>query len=560
MMSGASSSVDPSRLRPDAYQSTPAMTLGSQTEASPNTGTKQSGMADTSISSSSTIGKGVQSAATSASSARASANETLSKINQLSSRNGTTSSISNSITSGVNQVLSSGKSWTTSDGRTINDSQTLSEGETEAVNAAVNAALNVGGGNESNNDNDSDGRKKIGSLIKAGVSASLDSIAGTSAERKAMIADLASQVFTKSNAYNELTNSTSGSSTTSSNQSFQSTEEMEALGKQYQSQLDAVEQAEKKYAEMASIQDSNTKSLNMPTWQLGPALNKAGALADISNANRALEEKMGSQEYAKLSNDAQYEINNSSASGLVGADREALAGFLKLNREDPVAAAKIFNDYLLPTSSESGADISPTEFKNNSKSVDDIVSNDMAENFRSKAKGDASDQNSDVDGESRSGHASALKQSVSHSAPHQEHASKSTEKVSHKPTSPKPATLSATGSSPKNKVEGMLKNIDPNEVRNRIETGPHLSPEKINGTEMSKHALSNFTDASTDVVVDAVTTSREAIESFQDDLTAYGKLSLDNLKRDLGIKDKKPSSSDEPRAPSDNDLPPLPQK
>jgi hypothetical protein len=133
--------------------------------------------------------------------------------------------------------------------------------------------------------------------------------------------------------------------------------------------------------------------------------------------------------------------------------------------------------------------------------------------------------------------------------------------VNHKPTLPKPATLSATGSSPKNKVEGILKNIDPNEIRNRIETGPHLSPEKINGTEMSKHALSNFTDASTDVVVDAVTTSREAIESFQDDLTAYGKQSIDNMKRDLGIKDKNPSSSDVPHAaPSDNDLPPIPQK
>jgi conjugal transfer mating pair stabilization protein TraG len=567
MMSGASSSVDPSRLRPDAYQSTPAMTLGSQTEASPNTGTKQSDMADTTISSSSTIGRAKQSAAGSVRSASATANETMSKINQLSSRSGTMSSIANATTSAVNQTLLSGKGWTTSDGRTVSDTASMSSAESEAVKAGVNAGLNAGlGGNKS--------------FMKAAVESSLDSVAGMTAERKEALSDLASQSYIKTDQYQELTNSSNSQSTTSTYQSFQASEEMQALGKQYQSQLQAVQLAEERYSEMASMQDSNAKSTNMATWQLGPALNKAGALADISNANRDLKEKMGPQAYAKLSSEAQYEINSSSASGLFGADREALAGFLKLNSENPVAAAKILNDYLLPTTSGAGVDISPSEFKNNSQSVDSIVSNDMAEGFRSKAKGDAGDQDSDVSIESRSGHASALKQSVSHTAPHQELVPKSAQASkpatqnhtagknngssgSRSSQTAKAGSLSTAGAGPRTKVEAALKhgNLDSlDKVRKNIEAGGELKDKVVDGAELLKRAGSNFGEVSSDIVSDVATAGREKIESFQDDLTAYGKLSLDTLKRDLGIKDKKPSSSDEPRAPSDNDLPPIPQK
>ncbi|MBF6650443.1 conjugal transfer protein TraG N-terminal domain-containing protein [Methylobacter sp. BlB1] len=550
MMSGASSSVDPSRLRPDAYQSTPAMTLGSQTEASPNTGTKQSGMADTSISSSSTIGRAKQSAAGSVRSASATANETMSKINQLSNRSGTMSSVANATTSAVNQTLLSGKGWTTSDGRTVSDTASMSSAESEAIKAGVNAGLNAGLG----------GDKRF---MKAAVESSLDSVAGMTAERKQALSDLTSQTYTKTDQYQELTNSSNGKSTTSTNQSFQASEEMQALGKQYQSQLQAVQQAEERYSEMASIQDSNAKSLTMATWQFGPALNKAGALADISNANRDLEEKMGPQAYAKLSSEAQYEINSSSASGLFGDDREALAGFLKLNSADPVAAAKIFNDYLLPTTSGAGVDISPSEFKNNSQPVDSIVSTDMAEGFRSKAKGDAGDQDSDVGLESRGGRPSALKQSVSHTAPHQAAGKDSNSSSSRSGKTAKTGSPSTSGAGPRAKVEAVLKQgglRNPDEVRRNIGDGGKLKNEAIDGTEMLKRSGSNFGEASSDIVSDAATAGREKIESFQDDLTVYGKQSLDNMKRDLGIKDKKPSSSDVPHAPSDNDLPPIPQK
>lgn len=570
MMSGASSSVDPGRLRQDAYKSTPAMTLTSKTEASPNTGTKQSGMADTTISSSSTIGRAKQSAAGSVRSASATANETMSKINQLSNRSGTMSSIADATTSAVNQTLLSGKGWTTSDGRTVNNTASMSSAESEAIKAGVNAGLNAGLGG-----------KPL--FMKAAVEASLDSVAGMTAERKGELSDLTSQIYTKTDQYQELTNSSNGRSTTSTNQSFQASEEMQALGRQYQSQLQAVLQAEERYSETASMQDSNAKSLNMATWQLGPALNKAGALADISNANRELEEKMGPEAYAKLSSEAQYEINSSSASGLFGADREALAGFLKLNSENPVAAAKILNDYLLPTTSGAGVDISPTEFKNNSQSVDSIVSNDMAEEFRSKAKGDAGDQDSDV--ESRSGRPSALKQSASRTAPHPEQSPKSA-KTSKPATqnhtadknnnssrsssgkTAKPGNQSGTG--PRAKVEAALKHSNlgsPDTVKSNIEAGGKID----NGKDMS-HMMERATRNEGSLAYDStvtpvartadalITQAKEGIESVQDDLTAYGKQSLDNLKRDLGIKDKNPSSSYMPHAPSDNDLPPIPKK
>jgi conjugal transfer mating pair stabilization protein TraG len=548
MMSGASSSVDPGRLRPDAYQSTPAMTLGSKTEASPNTGTKQSGMADTTISSSSTFGRAKQSAAGSVRSASATANETMSKINQLSSRSGTMSSVANATTSAVNQTLSSGTGWTTSDGRTVSDTASMSSAESEAVKAGLNAGLNAGlGGNKS--------------FMKAAVESSLDSVASMTAERKEALSDLASQSYTKTDQYQELTNSSNGKSTTSTNQSFQASEEMEALGEQYQSQLQAVQQAEERYSEMASMQDSNAKSINMATWQLGPALNKAGALADISNANRALEEKIGPQAYAKLSSEAQYEINSSSASGLIGDDRETLAGFLKLNSADPVAATKTFNDFLLPTTSGTGMDISPTEFKNNSQSVDSIVSNDMAEGFRSKVKGYAGDQDSDVGVESRSGHPSALKQTASHTAPHQEHIPKSAQ-------TSKPATLNHTadkdnnssgsksgqtskpgnqsGTGPRAKVEAALKHSNlgnPDEVRKNIELGGKIDNNKDTSHMMGRAMINEGSLFYDNTVV--------AAEKSADTMRTKAK---DFINENFGDDDKPQ------RNISDNDLPPIPPK
>jgi conjugal transfer mating pair stabilization protein TraG len=310
---------------------------------------------------------------------------------------------------------------------------------------------------------------------------------------------------------------------------------------------------------MASMQDSNAKSTNMATWQLGPALNKAGALADISNANRDLEEKIGPQAYAKLSSESQYEINSSSASGLFGDDREALAGFLKLNSADPVAAAKIFNDYLLPTTSGAGVDISPSEFKNNSQSVDSIVSTDMAEGFRSKAKGDAGDQDSDVDVESRSGRPSALKQSVSHAAPHPEKSQKSAK--TSKPTAlnhtagnssrsssgktAKPGNQSGTG--PRAKVEAALKHSNlgtPDEVRSDIEAGGKIDNGKDTSHMMGRAARNEGSLFYDNTVV--------AAEKSADTIITKAK---DFMNETFGDDDKPQQNNI-----SDNDFPPVPPK
>ena len=125
--------------------------------------------------------------------------------------------------------------------------------------------------------------------------------------------------------------------------------------------------------------------MNFEGHQFGPILNQAGMLPDINRANEALKAKIGDSAYQKLNDDAYYEIAKSASQLLMGGDRDALAGYLKLEAGDPVAAAEIFNKAVSPTSSGSSIKMSPDEYKGMNKSPEDIVSQDQADGYKAFA-------------------------------------------------------------------------------------------------------------------------------------------------------------------------------
>lgn len=569
MMSGASSSVDPSRLRPDAYQATPAMTLGSKTEASPNTGTKQSGMADTTFSNASTFSRSAQSGLDTVRGAGSSVSQAFSSISQASQKSGSTTSDSNSVMNALTESSAESDRWSAAVGRTYGDKFGKTDAEKEAIAAGVSTELSA---------SLSAGKVINPASLGAAGTANLQSTVSTDAAKSREISDAIQKSWNEEYAGSTELSRMQQSSAQHQEQSYFGNEEMQAKAEQYQSQVQQYQQAMEKYAQVASLQDSAAKSLTMPYQDLARRLNESGAIVDISNANRALEEKMGTTAYQSLSDQAQYEINRSSASGLVGDDRAALAGFLMLNEADPVKAAEILNNAFTPTSSGSGVAQSPTAFKNDISSPDDIVSTTMVEGFRSQAKGgDDGNQDMDSSDSSRSGHAPGLRQPATHShIATQEHAPKSSQ--AGKLATPshtggniaKSGTLSPTGAAQRAKVEATLKHAnlgDPDEVRKNIEAGGKIDNSQDTSWIMGRAMRNEGTALYDNTLVAAeksaaplITKAKEGIESLQEDLASYGKQSLDNMKRDLGINDKRPSSSNISTTPSDNNLPPIPKK
>jgi conjugal transfer mating pair stabilization protein TraG len=558
MTSGASSSVNPGRLAPDPVAMESPMKLGSMSEYSPNTGAKKSGMADTAFSASSTFARASQSATDSLRSASASASQTLNSLSQSTNRSGSLSSDSNSVLNSLTNSKSESDNWAASTGRTIADKVGRTGSEKEAIATGVSAAL-AGGLN-------------AGGISPASLGASgqaqLQSTVGVDAAKSKELSDQIQTAWNEGYAGSSEVSEMQQSARQHSDQTFFGSEEMKAKGEQYMSQLQAVNQASEKYTESASLQDSAGKSLSLPYQDLARRLNESGAIVEINQANNELEEKMGSAAYQQLSDEAQYEINRSSASGLVGGDRDALAGFLKLNQQDPAKAAAILNNAITPTSSGSGVNLSPIEFQKNSKSVDELVSNETAGSFRSKAKGEDDDHDTGGGAEGSGGRGSAFKQPAPHIATHQDHATKSPQTNGSKPAVPGHATgknsgadstksgnLSAAGAQ-RSKVDAALKKAhlgNADDFRKTIEAGGKIDNSK-DMSHMMGRAFRNEGSLAYDSTVtpvanaakSAMTSVRESVESAED-----------FLNNTFGGGDSKPA---QPSNGSDYDLPPTPKK
>jgi hypothetical protein len=398
-------------------------------------------------------------------------------------------------------------------------------------------------------------------------------------------------------------------------QTYFGSEEMKGHAEQYLSQLQAVSQASETFSQTASMQDSSGKSLSMSYQDLARRLNNSGAIVDINLANQAIAESMGGEAYQKLSDDAQYDINRSSASGIFGDDREALAGFLKLNQADPIKAAEIVNKALMPTSSGSGVDITPTQFQNDQKSIKDIMGDQSADDIKSLAEDWSESQGSDGEGKSSkagkgttiekpelagnqskrgnndsesesngSYHKTSMKHQTPHASEHQAHGTKTSHTAEPKQASIdhvggnkhgsgytsdlkqaakqiKPVTLSAEDDSRKAEIDSALKGGNlgkADDVRQKIENGGKIDNSK-DMSEMAGRAFRNEGSLLYDSTVtpvaktakSAMTGLREGIETAED----YINNAVSGALSDSS--DKRPI---QPSDVSDNDLPPIPKK
>lgn len=385
MTSAASSSVKTGATSPDPIKIDAPMTLGSKSEYSPNTGPKKSGMADTTFSTSSTFGRATQSATASLRSASSSASQTLSSSLQTSQKSGTTTSDGSSIMSALSNSTAESDRWASSTGRTIADKVGRTEAEKEAiatgVSSAISAGLSTGMGIQS-------------SSIGASGNAQLQSQVGMDAAKSKELSDAVQNVWNREYSGSTQVQKMQQSAQQHQDQTYFGSEEMKGHAEQYLSQLQAVSQASETFSQTASMQDSSGKSLSMSYQDLARRLNNSGAIVDINLENQAIAESMGAEAYQKLSDDAQYEINRSSASGIFGGDRDALAGFLKLNQANPIKAAEIVNKALMPTSSDSGVEIKATQFQNDQKGIKGIMGDQSADSIKSLA----SDWNESQDG------------------------------------------------------------------------------------------------------------------------------------------------------------------
>jgi hypothetical protein len=91
----------------------------------------------------------------------------------------------------------------------------------------------------------------------------------------------------------------------------------------------------------------------------------------------------------------------------------------------------------------------------------------------------------------------------------------------------------------------------------KFKEGGNLNPDEINGTNMGLKAGKNFGNAGNDLARDGANAANNKIDSLQNDISNAAKQSVDSFKETFGMNDKKPSKSDIPHTPSDNDLPPI---
>ncbi len=609
MTSAASSSVKTGATAPDPIKIDSPMTLGSKNEYSPNTGPKKSGMADTTFSASSTFGRATQSATASLRSASSSASQTLSSSLQTSQKSGTTTSDGSSIMSALSNSSAESDRWAASTGRTIADKVGKTEAEKEAIATGVSSAISA---------NLSTGMGIQSSSIGASGNAQLQSQVGMDAGKSKELSDAIQNVWNREYSGSTQVQKMQQSAQQHQDQTYFGSEEMKGHAEQYLSQLQAVSQASETFSQTASMQDSSGKSLSMSYQDLARRLNNSGAIVDINLANQSIAESMGAEAYQKLSDDAQYEINRSSASGIFGGDRDALAGFLKLNQSDPIKAAEIVNKALMPTSSDSGANITPTQFQNDQNSIKDIMGDQSADEIKSLAEDWDEGQDSGTDGDGKSAnagkgatiekpeltgghqskrgkndsepeindgdHKSAMKHQTPHAPEHLAHGAKTSHTAEPKQASIdhaggnkhgsghtsdikqaakqiKPVSLAGEGDSHRAEIDSALKGGSlgkADDVRQKIESGGKIDNRK-DMSEMVGRAFRNEGSLLYDsTVTPAANTAKSAISGLREGIETaedYINNAVSGALPDPG--GKQPI---QPTNATDNDLPPIPKK
>jgi conjugal transfer mating pair stabilization protein TraG len=522
LTSAASTSVNPGRLMPDPVAIDTPIKTGPALEFSANAGAKLSGMADTQFASDALFSRSSQSALDALRSSSDSAVQSRSQLSQMSSRTGTQTSATQSIMEGVSNTINAGTAWSKSTNRALSSADKMTEAESEAVGTAVNGALNAGF---------ITGKELVPAKLGAAVNAELLANTGVTASRAQELADVVQTVYNDLSSGGRLESSSHQNMTQHSEQAFTATEAMQAEAEQYLRQLQAVDQASHKYTESATFGNTTTTSLALPYQDLARRLVDSGAIVDINQQNDALRQKLGEDAYRQLAKDTEWEINRSSARAIMFADREALSGFLKLNKEDPVAAATLFNRYITPAAHQTGTALTPDQFNNSPRQVDPTVSLD----------------------ELNAGHPPAELKRVNQ-APNKA------------PAESIPPAVDGPLSLSQKEVHDALRNqpaLSPDQISQALENGGHIDANHDKSGMMGT-TLTNAWHLGHDTIHKPVAKTLDAaaksIETLEDTLTGFAQQSLNDLRRDLGLSKQRNPENDPSHQPANDDLPPVPKK
>lgn len=478
MTAGASNTVNPKTLAPEPMSVSAPVSVQPMLDNSYYGGSKKMGMADNYTDIGSTVNHAKQSARDSMISASQSASKTLSEINQYASKSGYSTTQADTVMKGMQHMIDSGTSWTSSDGKQYSNTSKMSDAEREIVNGTVSG---YAAGNISSK------------FLGAGVEANLISQAGTEASRAHELGQLTQHNASRSDASSDRSVSSSGSSHQTTTQNFSGDERMRSLSEAYQHQMQKVVQAQEKYAEMATLQQSFGTSTTLADQDLANRLVRSGALPYIAVEVGKMDAVSPREAVLDRSRRAVESVN--SGAGVLRTmsdEREALIGFKKLAMGNPSEAADILKKYIAPSLQDMDNKMSPGDNKIDGLNIDTIVPDETADGYTKRAeRAEGLADNNRVRGISGDDYVTGGGEASDVATPRAAHpgngsTSSSTAGQAHSSPS------NTQGSSLKSSVESEIgEPLNPDQATKQIDEGGHLDREKISGTELMYRAGNN---------------------------------------------------------------------
>jgi len=553
MTSGASAAVKPERLMPEPVSMGSTINVGSQRDFSANIGQSLSGVSQPTWSLNNTVQKAQQSTTTSLQSAQSGVSQAFNALNQHTDRHGNTVSDTRSITDRMGDSHSSVDQWTRQTARQIAEGVTDNKQQQETIMAQTAAQLGLA---------INTGKGYLPLTFDLGGKGSLNSTASENAQLSRDMSDRANKLFQTNIAGTDQFNKAHENAMSHQDQNLFGSEEMKQKGETYQQQLQRLEQAQQAYQETATNSQLSGKNLSMDYSTLAAKLMTSGASVDLANKERNILQFGSEQEkseYLEAKENARKEIVNSGAipsdralmgDGYQGAtSQQTLARFLALDSVKPEQALDVINDNLLPTNKRENTSLSPDSYKQNAQNVNEIVSEQQAKEFGSRAIGNmptVTPNSGNQTNRTRSNDGSSNGNTIS------------TDRTKFQLSAPTRNRDAEPGGdkfqNARQEVENALKGVkldDPDKFRqNILNTGGKIDPKQDTShllpaaTANEKHLVNdNVVKPVKEAMSDPITQSIDEAERIYNNVTG----------------NRHKSDNDLPRIPADNDLPPTPK-
>ena len=384
--SGASTAVKPERLMPEAVSMGSTTSVGTQRSMDTNTGQAVTGWTQGGYTFDQKRQASISSAMANKQSATESLSQATSAMNQTSASSTHSLTSGNTITDAVTNSTRTVDAWATGKARTIADGLNASEAEKRAITAAGATELAIG----------ANSGKLFGPIVSAklGASGQIMSQAGIDANRQQQLSDQFQRSW-ESNHSNatELSNMHQNANM-SSDMSVLSTGDMRQKAEQYSDQRARAVHAEQTYQEAVADTHTSGQSVTAKWGELSqrlinPSSNAAQQLSDI-DAN--IFKKGTSQDKQRWDNAKQDARNQLSREGarIPEASPEYMATqrFMALSKMHPKQAEEVFASTFVPTATGSPMKVTSSGQYVANKSMDGIVSQADADDYKAKAHGE----------------------------------------------------------------------------------------------------------------------------------------------------------------------------